>query len=132
MKSFGLYEAFDRDSDELPRFLKRTVKIPARVGVEFGYILHITGGKGKTIDFVIDHPPFVDAKTGQTAPPFTGEVFINSNDYRFFLGDTIWLPVEDKTGPWTLITNCEDKLLAEKTLTVVPEDEYDDEHEGHY
>ncbi|MHC4552996.1 MAG: DUF3859 domain-containing protein, partial [Planctomycetota bacterium] len=107
MKSFGLYEAFDRDSDDLPRFLKRTVKVPARVDVEFGYILHITGGKGKTLDFVIDHPPFIDAKTGELSPPFTGQVFIDSNNYRFFLGDTVWLPVEDKTGPWRLITECD-------------------------
>ena len=131
MKTFGIYEPFDRDSEDLPRFLKRSMKVPARVGIEFGYILHITGGKGKRLEFEIDHPPF-KGKDGQVAPPFVGEVFMNSNDYRFFLGDTVWEPVNDKVGPWKLTTFCDGKVLAEKTLMVVPEDEYDDDHIGHY
>ncbi len=131
MKTFGIYEPFDRDSDELPRFLKRSVKAPARVGIEFGYILHITGGKGKTLEFEIDHPPF-KGKDGQIAGPFVGKVCITSNDYRFFLGDTVWEPVDDKIGPWTLTTFCDGKRIAEKKLTVVAEADYDDNHEGHY
>lgn len=131
MKSFGIYEPFDRDSDQLPRFLKRSIKAPARVDIEFGYILHITGGKGKKLQFEIDHPPFVD-KNGKPAPPFVGEVFVNSNNYRFFLGDTVWEPVADKIGPWKLTTLCDGKTIAEKTLTVVAEEDFDDNHEGHY
>jgi hypothetical protein len=120
MKSFGIYESFDKDSKGLPRFLERTMKIPCRENIEFGYILHITGGKGKKLTFEIDHPPFNNSK-GEIAPPFTGEIFINSNDYKFYLGDRVWLPLEDKQGPWRLRTFCDKKTIADKTLTILPQ-----------
>jgi len=126
IKNFGIYERFDKDDKHLPRFLERTAKIPAVEDVEFGYVLHITGGKGKKLTFKIDHPPFKD-DSGNVAAPFTGEMYITNNDYRFFLGDRVWLPVEDKIGPWTLTTYCGGKTLAEKTLTVVPEEEFKSE-----
>ncbi len=123
VRTFGIYERFDKGDKELPRFLEGTTKIPCRLDIEFGYVLHITGGKGKKLTFEIDHPPFKDS-SGETAPAFVGDVYINSNDYRFFLGDTIWLPLEDKLGPWTLTTYCSGKKLAQKTLKVVTEKEY--------
>lgn len=119
MKSFGIYESFDNDSKDLPRFLERTTKIPVRENIEFGYVLHITGGKGKKLTFQIDHPPFKD-DAGQTRPPFTGEIYINSNDYKFYLGDRVWLPLEDKLGPWRLRTFFQNNTIADKTLTVIP------------
>ena len=124
VRTFGIYERFDHDDKELPRFLERTVNIPCRVDIEFGYILHITGGKGKKLSFVIDHPPFLD-ESGNVRGPFTGDVYISSNDYKFFLGDTLWLPLEDKLGAWTFATYCDSKILAEKTLKVVTEEDYD-------
>ncbi len=117
MKSFGIYERFDHESKDLPRFLERTAKIPAVEDIEFGYVLHIIGGKGKKLTFQIDHPPFTDDQ-GNIRPPFTGEMYVNSNDYKFFLGDRVWLPVEDKVGPWRLRTFCQGKTIADKTLTV--------------
>jgi hypothetical protein len=120
MKSFGIYERFDNDAKDLPRFQERTSKIPGRENIEFGYVLRITGGKGKKLTFQIDHPPFTD-DAGEIRPPFTGEMYINSNDYKFYLGDRVWLPVEDKLGPWRLRTFCDEKMIADKTLTVVYE-----------
>ena len=129
VRTFGIYERFDNDSEDLPRFLERCAKIPCRVDIEFGYVLHITGGKGKKLSFVIDHPPFKD-EAGNVRPPFTGDVYIDSNDYRFFLGDTVWLPLEDKLGAWTLTTYCGGKVLAQKTLKVVTEKEYAKKGDG--
>ncbi len=121
MKSFGIYERFDNDAKDLPRFQERTAKIPYREDIEFGYVLHITGGKGKKLTFQIDHPPFKN-DSGQIAPSFTGEIYINSNDYKFYLGDRVWLPLEDKQGPWRLRTFCEKKTIADKTLTIIAEE----------
>ncbi|MCK5563904.1 MAG: DUF3859 domain-containing protein [Planctomycetes bacterium] len=121
IKSFGIYTRFDKKSKTLPRFLERTTTIPCKLDIEFGYVLHIKKGKGQKLDFVIDHPPFKD-ESGKISPPFDGEMYIDSNDYKFFLGDTIWPPIEDKTGEWTLTTKCQGKLLAQKTLTIVKEE----------
>ena len=121
MKSFGIYERFDSDSKDLPRFLERTIKILAVENIEFGYVLHITGGKGKKLTFQIDHPPFTDDE-GNIRPPFTGEMYVSSNDYKFYLGDRVWQPVEDKQGPWRLRTFCEEKTIADKTLTVISDE----------
>ena len=127
VKNFGIYERFDNADKHLPRFLERTTKIPGREDVEFGYILHITGGKGKKLTFEIDHPPFKN-DDGEIAAPFVGEMYVTSNDYRFFLGDRVWLPVEDKLGPWKITTFCEGKTIAEKTLVVVAEEEFKTEY----
>ena len=118
--NFGLYSQWDRESKEIPDFKKFTTTIPAQIGVEFGYILQIKKAKNKKIHFTIEHPPFRDS-SGEIAPPFEGEVYINSNDYKFFLGDTIWEPVDDKVGIWRLICRIDDQIVADKSLEVVPE-----------
>ena len=93
--SYGIYSRWERSSKELPRLMDITDRIPVQPDIEFGYILKIIGAKGKKLEFCIDHPPFNDDK-GNPAPPFEGEYFINSNNYDFFLGDTVWEPFEDK------------------------------------
>lgn len=118
MASYGIYSGWDRESRELPTIVKHSHQIPARIGIEFGYILHIKGAKGKKIHFTIDHPPFPDS-SGEIAPPFTGEVYVKSNNWHFFLGDTIWEPEWDKVGPWRLITRMENKLLADETFDLI-------------
>lgn len=118
IQSYGLYSAWDRDSKELPEIQEFTQTIPARVGVEFGYILQIKKGRGRQISFTIEHPPFTD-NTGKLAPPFTGDVYIRSNEWSFFLGDTIWEPVEDKSGTWRLIVKLEGEVMADKSFDVV-------------
>ena len=95
MVSFGLYTPFDREGRQLPQVVEFTTDVPARLGVEFGYILQIRKVRGETLTFEINHPPFTD-DSGNISPPFTGEVRITDNDYRFFLGDTLWEPLEDK------------------------------------
>ena len=97
--SYGIYVNWDRDSKDLPDIVKFSETIPARIGVEFGYILNIKKAKGKKLYFCIEHPPFTDEK-GDVMPSFSGELYVRTNDWHFFLGDTIWEPVHDKVGEW--------------------------------
>lgn len=111
--SYGIYSSWDRKSRDLPKLQKITTEIPVFPDVEFGYVLKIKGGKGEVLEFTINHPSFFD-KDGKIAPPFSGEVVINSNDWEFFLGDTVWEPYEDKAGKWELITRLRGKEIARK------------------
>lgn len=117
MHSYGLYSHWERESKELPQLVKITAEIKAELDVEFGYILRIRNARKSRITFRIEHPPFKDP-SGRTAEPFAGEYTIKSSDYRFFLGDTIWAPVEDKRGDWRLITWIDGEKVADKTLTL--------------
>ncbi len=113
--SYGIYTGWNRNSTELPNILEITNKINITPDVEFGCVIKIKGAKGKIIQFRIDHPPFLD-ESGNPAAPFTGEYFINSNDYEFFLGDTVWEPYEDKAGTWELSTFIDGKRISYKKL----------------
>lgn len=116
--SYGEYSRWNKTSKELPRILNITDHIEPEIGTEFGYILKIKKARGKKLDFRIIHPPFND-ENGRPAPDFTGEVYIHSNEYEFFLGDCVWEPLHDKLGPWRLITLLDGKTIADKTLTLV-------------
>jgi hypothetical protein len=111
--SFGEYSKWDKNSHEIPKIKNITTKIEAETGTEFGYVLEIKHAKGETITFNIEHPPFKDEK-GNIVPPFTGEQFIRTNNYTFYLGDCIWEPVEDKLGQWELSTYYKGQLVAHK------------------
>ena len=95
--TFGIHTAFDSESKELPKILEFTTKIPARLGIEFGYVLNVRKGRGEKLRFRIEHPPFRNS-SGDIAPPFEGEVYVTAPDFKFFLGDTIWEPTADKLG----------------------------------
>lgn len=115
IKSWGLYTAWNRESKELPKIIKHTQEIRAEIGVEFGFILAVKKGKGEMLEFLIEHPPFTD-ESGEVMPPFEGAYFVNSNDFQFFLGDTVWEPVEDKRGEWVLTVNYRGKEVARKSF----------------
>lgn len=117
MYSYGEYSTWDRESREIPKIRDFTTEIEAKIGTEFGYVLHIRNGKGETIHFQIDHPPFVD-ETGKLAEPFVGEQFIRTNDYEFYLGDCIWEPLDDKLGKWELTTYYSGQVVAHKIFTL--------------
>jgi len=120
MQSWGLYTAWDRQAKALPEIQEFTEEIPAIPGVEFGYILQIKKARGKQIHFTIEHPPFPD-EAGNPTPSFAGDVYVRSNDWQFFLGDTVWEPVEDKCGPWRLIVKLDGEIMADKTFLIVEE-----------
>lgn len=118
MHSYGVYDGWDRESKELPRLVKITSEIETVLNVEFGYILRIRNARNSKIVFRIEHPPFKNSD-GEMAPPFGGELYVKTNDFRFFLGDTIWEPVEDKRGAWRLITWLDGEKVADKILILV-------------
>ncbi|MCE4563720.1 DUF3859 domain-containing protein [Maribellus sp. CM-23] len=115
--SYGEYSKWDRESREIPKVLDFTTEIEASIGTEFGYVLHIKNGKGESVQFRIDHPPFLDEKE-QVTPPFTGEQFVRTNDFEFYLGDCIWEPLEDKKGKWELTTWYQGKIVANKIFNL--------------
>jgi hypothetical protein len=118
LHSYGLYDGWDRGSKALPNLLKITTEIEAALEVEFGYILRIRNARNGKITFRIEHPPF-KGDDGEIAPPFVGELYVKNNDFRFFLGDTIWAPLEDKRGTWRLITWLDEEKVADETLELV-------------
>lgn len=117
MRSYGEYTPWDRASKEIPKILNFTTEIEAEIGTEFGFVLHIKNGKGESISFTIDHPPFKN-ESGEIALPFTGDQFIRTNDYLFFLGDCIWEPIEEKLGTWELTTRHNGNVVAQKKFTI--------------
>lgn len=117
--TYGEYTRWDKESNDLPSILNITDRIEAEPGTEFGYVLRILKGKGKKLEYRIEHPPFCD-ENGDLMPDFTGEVFVNSNQYNFFLGDSIWEPVDDKFGKWRFICYIDKRIVADKTLHILP------------
>lgn len=118
MESWGLYTPLEKEGKELPKLIRFTDTIPCRPGVEFGCILHIRKGRGLKLTFQIDHPPFRN-EAGEIEPPFTGEVYVRSSNWKFFLGDTTWEPIADKAGAWRIRTWLDGNLIADRTLTLV-------------
>jgi hypothetical protein len=118
VESFGRYSKWDKKSRKLPKILEFTQIIEAKTGNEFGLVLKIEGGKGMKLDYIIKHPAFRDM-AGNVEPDFTGENYVNSNQYRFYIGDCIWQPVEDKLGIWEIIVYYKGQKLAAQTFEVV-------------
>jgi hypothetical protein len=116
--SYGLYDGWNRESRDLPGLLKITTEVEAALDIEFGYILRIRNARNSKITFCIEHPPFKDS-SGNAAAPFRGELYVKTNDFRFFLGDTIWAPVEDKRGDWRLVTWLDGEKVADKILHLI-------------
>lgn len=118
LRTYGIYTAWDHESKELPRFRELTTRIPAKIDIEFGFIVTIKGAKNQELDFCIDHPGIRDDR-GKRRRPFTGTVFVKTNDWDFYLGDTIWEPITDKIGPWRMTLTLAGQIIADKTFDVV-------------
>jgi len=88
------------------------------VDVEFGFIVNIKKARGAKIDFCIDHPGILD-EHGNKRAAFTGVVHVTNNDWDFYLGDTVWLPIADKCGDWHMSISLDNKVLAQKTFHVI-------------
>ncbi len=56
-------------------------------------------------------------------PPFDGELHIRNNDWDFYLGDTIWAPIDTKIGAWRMTLEINNTIIAEKTFNVYSHDE---------
>ena len=127
LHSCGIYTDWDKDSKTLPRFRRATRRVRADVGGEFGLIVEIRGAKNYELAYCIDHPGILDER-GKRRPPFDGTVYVRKNEWLFFLGDTIWEPVEDKLGNWRLTLELDEKIVADETfelhLDAEPSDDY--------
>jgi len=117
MRSYGIYQKWDADAKELPRIVKFTTEIPAEIDIEFGFIVNIKRAKNKELYYCIDHPGILDAE-GNRRDPFDGTVYVKTNDWQFYLGDTIWLPIDDKLGDWRMWIELDGDVVAEKTFEV--------------
>jgi hypothetical protein len=120
ISSFGIYENWDEKSKTLPQIKTFTTNIPAQLEIEFGFILHALKAKGKRLDWTMYHPDVPDDK-GQIMDPFEGTVYVRNNDWEFYLGDTVWEPIHNKVGDWRMIIECDGKIIAEKTFSVLVE-----------
>lgn len=115
--SYGIYSAWQSKSKDLPKIQKFTHDIPAEIDIEFGLTINIKRARGSKIHFTIEHPDILD-ENGQPRAPFTGEVHVTNNDWIFYLGDTIWAPIEDKCGDWTMSIRHKGQVIAEKTFHI--------------
>jgi len=120
VRTFGIYSKWDSASKELPDFMKSTTRVPARIDVEFGLVVNITGGKNLPMRYCIDHPGIRDAQ-GNIRMPFEDVVHVKTNDWDFYLGDTIWDPIDDKIGAWRMSLELNGKIVADKTFELFDE-----------
>ncbi|WP_439509934.1 DUF3859 domain-containing protein [Marinimicrobium koreense] len=118
LRSWGIYTPLDPNSKELPQLIKMTRDIPCELDIEFGYIVNIKKAKNRKLQYCIYHPDIPD-EDGNPLPPFDGEVYIKQNDWDFFIGDTIWKPIENKQGPWRITLAIDGQLIADETLTLI-------------
>ncbi|MCS7468308.1 DUF3859 domain-containing protein [Stieleria sp. ICT_E10.1] len=117
VRTYGLYSKWDSGSKELPAFLESTTRIPAEVDVEFGLVINVIGGKNLQLHYCIDHPGIRDAE-GKRRPPFEDVVYVKTNDWDFYLGDTVWEPIDDKIGTWRMTLTLSGQIVADQRFEV--------------
>jgi hypothetical protein len=121
IENFGIYKGFSANSKTLPKLASCTQRVIAEVDVEFGLILRAKQAKGEVIHWCIDHPNICD-KRGRPMAKFEGKEYIRNNDWQFYLGDTLWLPLEDKLGDWHMYFSFKGEVVVEKTFEVSLDD----------
>jgi len=117
IQSFGIYTQWDSSSKDLPQIQSFTTKVPAKLDIEFGFIVNFKKAKGEKLRYCIYHPEIPDAE-GVTMPPFEGIEYVKDNDWDFYLGDTLWEPINNKTGNWRMTIELNGKIIADKTFAV--------------
>ncbi len=115
--SYGIYTKWDAKSKALPELQRFTLEVPLELDVEFGMVVNIRKARGKQIHCCIAHPD-IPGEDGKVMPPFKDTLYVRSNNWDFFLGDTIWAPIDTKRGAWTLSIELDDKVIAKKTFQV--------------
>ena len=115
IRSYGIYSKWDSGTKDLPKFIEATNRVKAELNVEFGFVVNIKGAKNQELEFCIDHPGILDSD-GNRRPPFDGTVYIKQNDWNFYLGDTIWNPIDDKLGDWRMTLALDGRIIADKTF----------------
>lgn len=115
--SYGVYRHWDAKSKTLPKIQQFTLVVPAQLDIEFGFIVNIKKAKNSKIRYCIYHPDIPD-DNGEPMPPFDGEEYVRSNDWDFYLGDTLWDPIENKVGDWRMTIELNGEVIVEKTFSI--------------
>ncbi|MGY5450639.1 DUF3859 domain-containing protein [Agarivorans sp. MS3-6] len=115
LHSYGIYNKWDSDDKALPQITEFTTQVEAAIDVEFGLIVNIKKAKGQKVRYCIYHPNIPDEQ-GLVMSPFDGDVYVGSNDWDFYLGDTIWAPVSNKLGTWRMTLELAGQLIADKSF----------------
>ena len=120
MQSYGIYTHWDEKSKALPQIESFTTKVSAKLDIEFGYIINIKKAKGKKLHYCIYHPdiPDIPDSDGEVMSPFDGIEYVKDNNWDFYLGDTLWAPIENKTGDWRMTIELDGQTIADKTFSV--------------
>lgn len=124
--SYGIYSQWNEGDKALPKIREFTTQVPAKLDIEFGLVVNIKRAKNQKIRYCIYHPDIPD-KNGQPMAPFDGEEYIRSNDWDFYLGDTLWDPIDNKLGNWRMTIELDNHIIAEKTFVIEHEMLQDDE-----
>ncbi len=117
IRSYGIYTKWHEDSKELPKIQEFTRRFPAEIDIEFGFVANIKHAKNEQVRYCIYHANIPDDR-GVPRPPFDGEVYVRTNDWDFFLGDTIWAPIHDKRGTWRMTLEIDSLLVADESFEV--------------
>lgn len=120
LQSYGIYSTWDSKSKDLPQIELFTTDVTAKLDVEFGLIINIKKAKGEKLYFCIYHPDIPD-NNGDIMPPFEGVEYVKDNDWHFYLGDTLWEPIENKLGDWRMTLTLNNKVIADKTFNIALE-----------
>ncbi|MDG3087735.1 DUF3859 domain-containing protein [Vibrio hannami] len=122
IESYGIFSTWDAKSKHLPKIQEFTTQVPAEIDIEFGFTVNIKKAKGKKVRYCIYHPG-ITSPDGEVLAPFNGEVHVGNNDWDFYLGDTIWEPIDNKVGKWRMTIELDNRIIAEKTFDVYARDE---------
>jgi len=120
IQSYGIYSTWDNKSKALPQIEQFTTNVTAKLDVEFGLIVNIKKAKGEKLHFCIYHPD-IPNEEGEVMAPFDGVEYVKDNDWHFYLGDTLWEPIENKLGDWRMTLTLNNKVIADKTFNIALE-----------
>ena len=115
--TYGIYDHWDENSKTLPKITQFTTAITAVENIEFGFTLNVKKAKGRKLTYTIYHPDIPDDK-GKVMLPFTGDVYVENNNWDFYLGDSLWLPLDNKVGVWHMTIEDMGNIIAEKKFIV--------------
>ncbi|MDO6463244.1 DUF3859 domain-containing protein [Pseudoalteromonas carrageenovora] len=120
IQSYGIYSTWYSKSKALPQIEQFTTNVTAKLDVEFGLIVNIKKAKGEKLHFCIYHPD-IPNEEGEVMAPFHGVEYVKDNDWHFYLGDTLWEPIENKLGDWRMTLTLNNKVIADKTFNIALE-----------
>lgn len=87
--TYGIYDQWHENAKALPKITQYTTEVIAQQDVEFGFTVNVKKAKGLKLTYIICHPCLEDEE-GNVMPPFEGVVYVDNNNWNYYLGDCIW------------------------------------------